>query len=1165
MKLVMGKRHWTPVALGVVFFSPAHSPAQAPTAPALTPAPTEKLGGRSTVDLIAVRPGTPGVPLRHGGVVVGSEHVDLDGRALRRGIEYSIDNDSGVIYLMVATKPGQSVAVTYRYDASRAQAGEAAPLLGLQPFKFNVGGGSMGVLLGMGLTERTADGSVLTSNVFGWNNSFSFGKSQIKGLMLYGERTQETAQSMYEYQAPGATPDQGKSRLFLESLNGQMSGGTYQLDYQDVSKNFTGFSAVQANGFDASVANQLSKERGMKRLGMALNNVKFGALGLSQSYRSVGDDTGGVTWRSYGIDLGGLSLNWKSQSVDQNFKRFQDLAEGDREQLAREAGLSRENWNGSLKSGLGQLSFNSLQIDDSNGRGIERQELKLDGSKFKFMMGQQEVQTGFTRFDSLFEAEKGQWGREAGLKRQWKSLDAAILGANAQPLKFAEYRIDSPTGQMSNLDASLGTKTWSFEHIERSVDKGFVSLPNLTQTEIDGNIAAISNMYVKGGLPVRPEERGWYLRSPGLSRDFTRISAMPFANWNLCFETLDLQGKEDGASVRSFSLNGKGLSLSYREQKLGEKFGELSSLMEMEKQRFGTLSGLNRTDLGFSADLAHGAKLQVNKTDADSPNGGFKRQGLNYADKQLQVSVNTREVDPNFSAINQLLDPETPVLSQMVGFKEADSQIKWQILPNLRVEAMSWQGYNDSLNERRVSSNLFLDWAPNKATQLQYQKSRQNSDDPLSCLFANSLERLSLTENLGKYGVIKYLQQSIDYDGSRADQPSAKQTDISYETKLNDKTSVKTQQVRTTYDNGEKENISANTVNTELTKRAGLSLTDVAIDRKGSDHDERKRNVGFWVNLWGGMRLNVGVNDALNNLGSDTTQHTVSLTPGTLGSFQVANANYMANSWEQGNRTQANSTISINTVKPFNLGFFKDVKLGVGQDTAADNGRWLRENKTLSFSGKVAGNVLGYEYRGQMDNQENRAVDRGFSIVTDQSEKSPLRANLFYKQRSLPNDKDIAIRNFSVTARPVNGLELTHQLLTNPELPQGDVLLGSVAQPMRVNKWKLDYLRDPNFKISGSWEEQRNDDNNALSRLGGVTFTMFEKKGSPLTLFLGSEQADGNVARRTVNRWSLRYDQNPGPNQMFSLFVGNVSYGGTIAPNEKKHNLTLDVEYQLKF
>lgn len=1162
----MGKRHWTPAALGLVLFVPALLHAQTELSNPLEPKVAQQLGGQSSVDLITLRAGTPSIPLRHGSVISGSEQVQLNGRSLRRGSDYTVDLEAGVIYLMVTAVAGQSVVVTYRYDASRAQAGVSAPVAGTTPFRLSFGGGnSMGLTLGMGLTERTADGSVLTNNIFGWNNAFSLGGSKLNGLMLFGDRSQEQARSLMGYQASTVAPGQGRSKLVMESLGGDVAGGSFQLDYQDVSKNFIGFSAVQSNGYDSSVADRLAKERGLTRMGFAMNNLKLGGLGFSQNYRTVGDGKNSVTWRSFGMDSGALSLKWHSQDVGKGFNRFKDLAETDRDQLAREAGLSREGWDGSLKSSLGLLSYTDSSVRDGNGRGITRDEVKLDGSKIKFLMGEQNVQTGFNRFDSLFEPEKAQWSRESGLRRQWQSLDTALFGSLDHPLHLATYRIDSKSGDMANVDASVGGKAWSFEHIQRKVDSGFAALPSLTAQEMDANISAISNMYVKGGIPVRPEERNWYLRSPGLDREFTRFTVAPFTGWNASFSNLKLVGKQDEAKADDFTLSGRGLNVTWKNQQFGSKFTELGSMMEFERQRLGTMSGLSRSDFGLTASLKGSSKVSLSQTRAQTANGGMQRQALAYTDRNLQINVNTREVDPNFTAVNQLLDPEAPQLAQMVGFKEADAQIKWQILPNLRVEAMNWNGYDAAHKVKRNASNLLLDWAPNRATQLQYVKTGADSDNPLSTLFATSLKRLSLVENMGRYGTIRYLNQEVTFSGSQASQPGSNLTDVSYETKLGDKTSVKTEQVSTTFENGDTEKVNSNTVNTELGKKAGLSLTDIAIDRSGDNKDERKRNLGFWVSLWNGVRLNLGVVDNLNDLGSSTTQHSVSLTPGTIGAWQIASASYNANAWDQTGRTQAASAISISTAKPFTLGALKDVKIGLGQDTAADNGAWLRENKTASFSARLGMNTFGYDYRSQINNLQQRAADRTFSLQTDPSETSNLRATATYKLRTLPGDQQVAIRNFSVTARPIKGMELTNQMLTNPEMPRGDVLLGSMWQPVRVNKWKLDYLKDPNFKIAGSWEEQRNDDSNALYRLGGVTMTFFEKLGSPLTLFLGSEQAGGNVPRRSSNRWSLRYDQRPGPNQFFSLFVGNVTYGGTIADGVKRSNLSVDLEYQFKF
>ncbi len=124
MKLQMGKRHWTPIALILGCVAPAFLPAQ--SSPANTPNPAQEnnaVGGKLSVDLVTVKQDELGLTLRHGNVVAGSEQVLLDGRKLRRGDDYSIDNDSGIVYLLCENRPGQSVSINYRYDAAHPHSG----------------------------------------------------------------------------------------------------------------------------------------------------------------------------------------------------------------------------------------------------------------------------------------------------------------------------------------------------------------------------------------------------------------------------------------------------------------------------------------------------------------------------------------------------------------------------------------------------------------------------------------------------------------------------------------------------------------------------------------------------------------------------------------------------------------------------------------------------------------------------------------------------------------------------------------------------------------------------------------------------------------------------------------------------------------------------------
>lgn len=1123
------------------------------------------VGGVSTIDSIMIKGPTAGLPLRFGGVVPGSERVMLDGRNLRRGVDYSMDNDSGVVYLMFAPKYGQALTVMYRHEKGRADATAAkgTQFGGSPTFRYDVMPGSLGMMLGLGMTERTADGAVLSSNIFGWNNNFKVGGGALKGLFLMGERNQVNTESAFEYQAAPGQQDTGESSLTLQSFTGKLFGGTVQADYQDISKNFAGFGSVRSAGYDQATVDQLTKERGLTRLGFAANDVKIGGMSFSNSYRTVEEDGEGVTWQSFGMNAGGLAFNWSTQKVDEHFTRFKDIAEKDRDQLMREAGMSRERMDGSYATKLGKLSFASNTIEDGKGSEINRQEFAFAGSNFSMGYGTQEIDKAFSRFGSLNDPTRDQWSREAGLEREWMKFDGKLLGA-APIIKFSSSQVRSDVGNFNAVDASVSGKNWSFEHIRREVDSGFGALPNLTQEEIDGSINQIGRMYDAKGVPFRGEERHWWFQSRGLDRDFMRFSIAPDKGLGLSAERLTIEGSEDEAMVETYSLTGRSFGFNYRKQDLGEKFGELTSLLDLERQRLGTLAGLERTDLGFNASV-RSAKVNFSQMLAEAGSGTASRQSLEIKDKNLQLNVNSRSVSSEFQNVSQMLDPERDLLSSLIGFNQRDAKIKWDLSPSLKIDAFMFEGENSFLDQSRSIQNLLVAWMPNSKTSFEYNLSGYENSDPASLLFSNTVRRASLFRDMGRYGKLRLMNTQVDYNGTQTNCPDSNQNFVAYETQLNKTTSVRTEHSLTSYDNGEKENISSNTISTALSKNLGVSVTDTSIDRKGDERDEDKRNFGFWWDLGRGIRISYGVAQQQNNTHNGSSQAQLNVTPGQMGDVALKSAAYNVNQWEQNDRKQATTNLSFATAKPLRFGPFKDFQFSFGLDTASDQRQWLRDNKVFSMSTNLYGTALGFDYRAQVDPTGARGIDRTFTLATDKSAQKALRGNVMYKLRTLPDNKQVMIRNYDVTARVLPGLELTNQVLTNPEVARGDVILGSITQGARINRWRLDYKANKDFTVGGTWDELINDDNDALSRTAGLNLSLFNSTGSPVNLFYGMEEVNGNTPRRITQRYSIRYDQKPGPNQLFSIFAGNVSYEHSVADDMKRNNITLQLEYQLRF
>jgi len=1118
-------------------------------------APAVVLAGTPTIDMAILSGGKPGFPLRFGNVVPGSETVEFEGRNLKKGVDYQIDYAAGVIYLMRANKPGQTVRVVYRYDKAKqaTTVGQTQFSSTLPAFNFDLtSNGSMKAVVGFGVAERQADGNVLMSNVYGWQND----AGGLKGLMLVGEREKANVRSAYEYtDNPGETPT-GTSKFILQNYATKLNGGTIEASYQDISSNFASFGAVSGSGFEQQMVDQLAKEKGLKRFGFVVKDVQFGTAKISNAFRQVREGDASIQWKQFGFENGPLKLNYTGQKVDDKFTRFNDLAEKDNQQLRNEAGLSRQ----SLTGQLGSLSFNLNDVEDTKGDGIYRRNIGLKTTAFDLNVSDQKVDRDFTRFGSLWENEKGQWGRESGITRQNLAMDV-MFGGTKQPI-MRHSRMMNDTGKFTATDMNLVGKGWSLQRTERSSDSGFTQLGAMSEGEMDQNIRAIAQMYGPN-LPTNGNDRGAFLRGVGVGRHSTKISGTPFKNWNVNFDQFRLTGNEGDIGLNRASISGPNMSATYSHQKTGEQFREFGRLMEFERQRLTVISGLDRTDFGFNLKPRQNQNLSISKTDIDSPTGGVNRQSVAFTDPKFEVSVTKREVDPAFEQVNQLVDPERDLLNALRGFDQQDIKLKWQMMSNLKIDTFMFDAVNNPLNQVNRIRTFNINWNPDKKTSIEAHRHEQNFSDPLQVLFANLTERLSVTRDFGRLGTLTFMNETVRFDGVNATSPDSKKQYLAYETKINATTSVKAEQSKTEFDNGDKEDVTAHTVSTELTKKVGVSMTDMKVDRNGEDRDEKRRNYGFWINVGNGLKLSYGIVRQING-STGTLNSNVNITPGTLDWFQLQNASYAENRWD-GLNSQGLSNLAFQSARPLNLGLIQDFKFAFSMDTATDKGAWVRENRTGGISGKIGSNTFSLDYRGQMHASGYRGIDRSFKFQTDRSEKAPLKAHFSYTDRQLPNSK-VMIRDMGVSYRQKD-FEFSHSLLTNPETANRipDLPMFTQVDPWRVSKWALKWDMNAANTLTANWEERINDLSRQNSRLAGVTLDLFKTSGSPLQLFWGLEQQWGNVDRQTLQRFSLRYDQRPGPNQLLSLYIGNVSYQHKIAPGFARNNLSLNVNYQLKF
>jgi hypothetical protein len=1130
-----------------------------------------ELGGRSSMDLVRLSSSRFSFPLRYGNLRSGSERIELDGRPLVRGTDYTIDYKAGVVYMLKPFREGQSLRAQYKYDPANQvgvfgpQESNAAGFHGLK-LEFNP---QSSFFMGLGMTERLGDGTVLSSNVYGIANGFNFAGGMLKGVFMIGERTRNDAQSlMGNYGAGRAQSDEGQGTAIIQNFQSDTLGGKVNLSYQDVDSRFAGFDALKANGLTDAQVDAIKKERGLKRSEFSLDKLNLGMFGFSSNFKSVGDADGSIDWRSFAFNYGGLGFKVDSQKVDKTFKRFKDLSEADRQVLQKELGLERQIVSAGYAFGGGAVKFNQFGLTDDAGNGIERVDYGVESALGKFGYFSQTIDQAFSQFGGLrpeYDASNkfnvGQLQREQGLSRNGFFAETDKLGGL---LRFTSSTVAQGNAGFLAQDFSGKTGRLTLDYSRREVDAGFNRLASLEQaTEQRGHADAIANM-VSPGKKADNNDLQAFLNSAGLDRELWRVGYDFGGGYTLRLDDASVQGARDELLSQAYTLTGPKYNFSYRSTNVGDQFDDVTRLTKSEQQVYGINAGLAKSDMEFGVALDKTSKLSFSRMAAELGELGASREVIGYKGQGIDVSYIHRSVDPEFHQVSQLMDPEKGTLAGMLGYDQSSLVAKLDLIPNVGVK-LNWSDAENMLTEdERHWRETQVDWKVAPNTTLSAYRAEQLYKDDVESQIDRKFDRLLLQHDLGRYGIVSLLQEQKTFDGVDDDRPDSTTHRVAYQTNLSKDTKFETAQSETRFGTGDRETATTNTLNTKVTPKMGLSVTDTKILRDGDLPDSSKRDYGVWFDFGKGLRLSYGMVRDLNDPSRGTRNVKTELTAGQFAGIDVKSLQYTHDTWD-GERNKTLGNVNLATLKPLDWGFLDNVELFYIADTLRDVDRWHKENRSMGISGSIGAFGLGIGYRSQVSPTGDRAIDRVFSFKTDTTGKASIRAELNYDVRTLPDNQQVAIRDFKLVAKLSNNWQLENNMLTNPIEAKQGVLLGGVAKDERINNFKLNYLGDKATKGAFVFEEMRNDKANTLLRKTGLDLTLFADNPSPLTLGYRAVQRDGQGPRSLAHEFFLRFEQRPGPNQSLSLFLGNTNFTGWRPSGKPLQDWSLRLDYGIRF
>ena len=369
--------------------------------------------GTAASDNIRGNGARAGYMASHGGIVPNSETVIVDGSLLTRNQDYFLDSESGMLAFSMPVRTSQLIRVSYRYQPAkdRDKTGATSPTMAL-----NFGPKST---VGLTLAQQAIAGNydLLT---YGLNMKTSLGEKSSMTNMMYISSARESGRVSLDLAGESAkpAPKPKTDNLFLHDSNLQTGKLSVKLNYQDVGKDFSGFSTLrQQNAAPADVLARLEKEKGIRRLGIATDYDVGKGMKTGMSWSNIGDATGEVTQQSFSFSDGKSKINAEFREISSGFKGLGLLTPAEQSAFAKETGMRRMNVSGdfALSPGLQlKTTYSGVRAEDS---GFTKYGFSLAGKQFNVSANFQDIDEDFARINDLADADKKAMAAELGMRR----------------------------------------------------------------------------------------------------------------------------------------------------------------------------------------------------------------------------------------------------------------------------------------------------------------------------------------------------------------------------------------------------------------------------------------------------------------------------------------------------------------------------------------------------------------------------------------------------------------------------------------------------------------------------------------------------------------------------------------------------------------------------
>lgn len=667
----------------------------------------------------------------------------------------------------------------------------------------------------------------------------------------------------------------------------------------------------------------------------------------------------------------------------------------------------------------------------------------------------------------------------------------------------AQAKSDAPppkTGSLfvHNSDFQTGKLTVKMNY--QDVGKDFTGFNTLRQQK-----AAPEDV-----LKQMEKEKG--IRRMGLQTDYSIGHGMSTGmGWG--------QISDEGGSVsrQSLSFGNSRSKITAEMQNISEGFKSFGALAPAEQQALGKESGMQRMNLTGNFKLNSDTQLKTNFSRVHAEDAGIAKYGLSLTGKQFSVSANFQDIDPNFTRINDLADPDKKAMAAAQGMKRYDLTTHYQASKSVTIDSFYYDTKHSITGEFRKQFRNNVVIAPShgpKLSILQDQVSTGISDASTDTMH----QQFRLDHQIGGMS-FSAVHDTVAASGDNGGRSAVTTQSFHFDTDAKRRASGIGDWRSIKQDDGKFEDTKTLRLNYKLTPSLDFMANRLMVRTDQND------TVAQELNLTGKVFTNIGLR---SRFAETTIDGEVAAKIRELSLVPDAGKDY---------------------------GMFKQFKWSMAFSENESAGNVTAQAKSAHIEANVAKHTVGVDYSGGIAKDGQRPITRSFSIGGVPDPKKPVHYNMMYKMLDPGNGPSMLIRRYDAEWQINTSTKLTYNYFSYSEKPGGKI------EPVGGEKLRLTMPINSRFGFVSQWENTEDYGQDIRKQTLSLGLTGKVNEAGAFEGSYGYDRVKTPSGPTTSWTYKLKYDYKMDADHYFTFSSKYTNWSGPHAmnPNDDDVNLQLDL------